>query len=257
MRPLQRRQRHAHGWLSRLWAACTVVSWPVDRIGDRVLQRANRFPLLFRPDDALRADLIDAPVDLQQMPVRIAELDDQLHARAAAAVEIDRNLVLTQMLANANDLIQCGHFHGDMVQPGAGGMILGRAEQCDRVMIRGAAEEHRAAGQFAGRDGVADLEAENIGVKPGRAFQVLHIHPNMADLADAERKPFRAAHGFNGVDVHGVSSCTGQAGEMSQAECPGQAGKVAGRRQGGGSLAHHASLTRCQRSSENGTRWEI
>src|SRR6185312_11547767 len=56
------------------------------------------------------------------------------------------------------------------------------------------------------RDRVADPEAEDFGVEPGRAFQIFHIHPDMADLADAERQAFRTAHGLDGVDVHRVSS---------------------------------------------------
>ena len=107
------------------------------------------------------------------------------------------------VFADADDFIQRRNFHGEMVQAGAGGMILGRAEQSDRVMIGGAAEEHRATGQFARRDGIADLKAQDVSVKPGRTFQILYVHSDMAELADAKREALRAAHGFNGIDVHG------------------------------------------------------
>src|SRR5580658_9221483 len=64
----------------------------LDRPGDRFFQRTDRDPFVLGPHDPFRADLIDPPVNLQQMPVGVTEFDDQLHARAAPAVEIDRNL---------------------------------------------------------------------------------------------------------------------------------------------------------------------
>ena len=66
---------------------CELRKWlypaTLDRVGDGVFQGADGFPLRLRPDDPLGADLIDAPVDFQQMPVGVAEFHHQLHARAA------------------------------------------------------------------------------------------------------------------------------------------------------------------------------
>ena len=50
-------------------------------IGDRRLQAGGALPLLGRTHLAVAADLVDAPVDLQVMPVGVLELDGKLVRR--------------------------------------------------------------------------------------------------------------------------------------------------------------------------------
>src|SRR5476649_1088387 len=71
------------------------------RVGDRLFQREALAPLLRRTDPALRADLIQAPVDFQPVHVRIAELHRDLAAGAAPAFEFDLHALLAQPVARA------------------------------------------------------------------------------------------------------------------------------------------------------------
>ena len=95
--------------------SCKLVSWP-DRIGDRVLENAHAFPLRGRADLPVAADLVDAPVDFEPVVVGIAELDRELAAGAAPALEIDRDAVAAQMVARAQHLVEGRHLEGEMVE---------------------------------------------------------------------------------------------------------------------------------------------
>src|SRR4029450_3703719 len=75
-----------------------------DRVGHRVLERARLPPLAGRPHLAGRADLVDAPVDLQIVAVGIAELDGDLAARPAPPLEHDRDAALAQPSAGVEHL---------------------------------------------------------------------------------------------------------------------------------------------------------
>src|SRR4051812_46404620 len=69
------------------------------RVRDRLLEGLRPLPFGGGPDMAFLADLVEAPVDLEPVPVGVTELDGDLAAGAAAAVEIDRHVVLAQMFA--------------------------------------------------------------------------------------------------------------------------------------------------------------
>src|SRR5205814_8875704 len=62
-------------------------------IGDRLLKALRPFPLGRRPRTPLGADLVEAPIDLEPVPVGISELDRDLATCAPPALEIDRNLL--------------------------------------------------------------------------------------------------------------------------------------------------------------------
>src|SRR2546427_2368599 len=66
------------------------------RVGDGVLQAARRPPLGRRTRPAGRADLVDAPVDLEVVAVGVAELDGELTAGAPPSLEDDGDVVLAQ-----------------------------------------------------------------------------------------------------------------------------------------------------------------
>src|SRR5438094_8181013 len=63
---------------------------PRRQVGDRVLERARLAPLARGPHVAVRADLIDAPVDLEVVAVGVLELDGDLTAVPPAPLEHDR-----------------------------------------------------------------------------------------------------------------------------------------------------------------------
>ena len=74
----------------------TVVSCP--RTGSAIAcsRLFAPFPFLRRSRVALIADLIDVPVDLQPVPIRIAELHSKLTPGAAPPIKIDRHLMPPQ-----------------------------------------------------------------------------------------------------------------------------------------------------------------
>jgi len=67
----------------------------------------------------------------------------------------------------------------------------GRADKRDAVVVGVAAQEHHAAGHHFFRVHIGDLKPEHLDIKPGRAFDILHVQHDMPDLADAERQPVR------------------------------------------------------------------
>lgn len=70
-------------------------------IGDGGGEAVRPFPFAQWPHRAIAANLIDTPVDLQAVPVRIAEFDGDLAAGAAPALEINGDAVLPQVIARA------------------------------------------------------------------------------------------------------------------------------------------------------------
>src|SRR5256712_10145808 len=63
------------------------------RVGDRVLEAARRPPLARGTRPAGRANLVDAPVDLEVVAVGVAELDGELTAGAPPSLEDDGGAV--------------------------------------------------------------------------------------------------------------------------------------------------------------------
>src|SRR6185437_2083704 len=74
------------------------------RIFHRVIEAVRPFPLVARPDMAVAADLVEAPIDFEPVAVGVAELDRDLHAGAAAALEIDLDLMLVKVNRGAQHL---------------------------------------------------------------------------------------------------------------------------------------------------------
>ena len=65
---------------------------------------------------AVTADLVDAPIDLEPVAVGIAELHRDLHAGAPAALEIDRHVVLLQMIARAEHLVERADLEREVIE---------------------------------------------------------------------------------------------------------------------------------------------
>ena len=61
-------------------------------------------PLLGRSSNAVRSDLIQPPVNLEAMAVRIAELDRNLRAGASSPLEHDLDVVLLEVRARKQHL---------------------------------------------------------------------------------------------------------------------------------------------------------
>ncbi len=97
---------------------------PGNRIGDRGFQAVGALPFMRRTRVLARRDLVDAPVDLQPMVVRVAELHRDLHAGPPAAIEIDRHIVLAQMGAGADHVVQRGDLERQVMQAAAGRVVL-------------------------------------------------------------------------------------------------------------------------------------
>src|SRR5690348_1635294 len=81
-----------------------------DRLVDRLFEAVRPHPFLGRPHITVAANLIEPPIDLQPVTVGIAELDRDLRPGPAAAFEVDLHLVLLQMLARDEDLIERRDF---------------------------------------------------------------------------------------------------------------------------------------------------
>src|SRR5215472_15383293 len=88
------------------------------RVGDRVFEAAGALPLACRANVAVTADLVDTPVDLEPMIVRIAEFDGDLTAGSTAAGEVDLRAMPAQMVVRAQDLVERRDLEGDMVEIG-------------------------------------------------------------------------------------------------------------------------------------------
>src|SRR5882672_1271911 len=123
-------------------------------IGDRVLQAARRPPLARGTRPAGRADLVDAPVDLEVVAVGVAELDGELTAGAPPSLEDDGDVVLAQPGPGAEDLVGRAHLECEVIERGA--LELRRAaHQRHAVMVRAHAHEDHAARHHAVRIPIA------------------------------------------------------------------------------------------------------
>ena len=127
--------------------SCTVVSCPTTGSAIAASRLLAPFHCSGGRTCAVRADLVDAPVDFQVVAVRVLELDRELHAGAAAALEMDPHVVLAQVVARPQHLVQRGDLERDVVQAGAVAVVLGGLEQRDAVVVGVQPHEHRAAGQ--------------------------------------------------------------------------------------------------------------
>ena len=173
---------------------CEVVQGrvlPADRIGDGLLQALCAFPFSRRPHVSVAADLIDAPVNLQPVIVRIAEFDRELTSCAPPPDEIYRDPMAAQMVARPNDLVEGCDLERDMVELDIIRFGLQRADERNAVMVGVAAQEDHAAGHHLLRIDVRNLEAEHLGVEPCGPLDVAHIENDVSQLADTERKTLR------------------------------------------------------------------
>src|SRR5262245_17469880 len=114
------------------------------RIGHRILERARLAPFAGGADPAVGPDLIDAPVDLQVIAVRVPKFHGNLASGPPPSLEDDRNASLSQPLPRLEDLVECGHLEREVVEAARRSLDCA-ADQRDAVMVGVAAEEHHAA----------------------------------------------------------------------------------------------------------------
>ena len=125
-------------------------------VGDGVFQRAGLAPLAGRADGAVRADLIDEPVDLEIVAVRIREFHGDLTAGAPAALEVNRDPVFAEPGAGPEHFVEAAHLEGEVVQAAPLARV-GATHQRDPVVIGVAPEEDHAARHHAVRIAVTYL----------------------------------------------------------------------------------------------------
>src|SRR5262245_38253918 len=89
---------------------------PRNGIRDRVFQRSDALPFACRPHSAVAAHLLDAPVNLDAVTVRVLKLDRNLASRAPAAFKRERDLELAQVLAHRENLFQRSDLESHVMQ---------------------------------------------------------------------------------------------------------------------------------------------
>ena len=137
-------------------------------------------PLIGWTHATVAADLVDSPVDLHAMIIRVAEFNGNLTAGAAAALEIDLYVVGAQAITRANNLREGRNLEGEVVQLPVAGLSLCGADQSQTVMIRVTAQKNHASRHHLVRINVGNFEAENLSVKGGGSFQVAYLQDDMA-----------------------------------------------------------------------------
>src|SRR2546425_168715 len=88
----------------------------LDGIRDRVFERQRLAPLARRTHAAVGADLVDAPVDLEVVTVRIRELDGELAARAPPSFEMNRHPLFPQPRAGAEDFVGRADLEREVIE---------------------------------------------------------------------------------------------------------------------------------------------
>ena len=122
------------------------------------------------------------------MSVGIAKLDGDLTARAPASLEIDRHLVLAQVIARTQHFIERRHLEGQMIEIVRGRRVLEGSDQRNAVVIGIAAHEHHAAFHHLVRVDIRHAKAEHAGVEAHAAIEIRHVEHHVPDLVDLERR---------------------------------------------------------------------
>src|SRR6266567_3615516 len=174
-------------------------------IRDRLLQALRPFPLGRRPRTPLGADLVEAPIDLEPVPVGISELDRDLATCAPPALEIDRNLLRAKEIAGAQHLVERAHLEGHVVEFLVVRLARHDPDERHAVMIGIAAHEHHAAGTHASGINIRHLKAQDLRVEAYGASHVADVEDDVADLVDAERQALRTLQllHFLRIECHG------------------------------------------------------
>ena len=125
------------------------------------------------------------------MPVGIAELDGDLAAGAATPLEIDWDVVPSQVIACAQDLVECRNLEGQVIELEALRCADQRPDKRHAMMVGIAAHEHHAAGNHLLGIDIRDREAEHLCVELNSALEVGDIEHDMTELGDAKRQAKR------------------------------------------------------------------
>src|SRR5688572_13791593 len=106
------------------------------------------------------------------MAVGIRELDGNLAAGPPSALKLDRDVVLLEMLAHPQELLEVFHLKRQVVELDVLGTVGHRANQTNPVMIFAEAHEHHAAGDHVGLVDVRNLEPEDLRVELYGALEI-------------------------------------------------------------------------------------
>jgi hypothetical protein len=151
-------------------------------------------PLILRPDPTIAADLIDTPVDLHGMVVRIAEFYSDLAAGPPAALEINLNMIGAQAITGPDDFGECRDFKCEVMQLFISGLSFAGADQRQAMMVCIAAQKNHSAWHHCLRVNIGNIEAQHLGVKSGGFFQIADLQDYMTELADMKIHPLRRSH---------------------------------------------------------------
>src|SRR5215475_10984829 len=89
---------------------------PRNGIRERVFQRSDALPFACRPHPPVAAHLVDAPVNLDAVTVRVLKLNRNLASRAPAAFKREHDLELAQALAQRENLFERGDLESHVMQ---------------------------------------------------------------------------------------------------------------------------------------------
>ena len=134
---------------------------------------------------ALGPDLVDIPVDLEVIPIRVPEFQGNLAPGTPAALEDDGHVVLPQPGPRAEHLVHRAHLEGEVIEAAALAH-RGPADEGHAVVVGIAAEKDHAARHHGVRVAIADLEAQHLGVKAQRRLQIGDVQHDMPDLPQLE-----------------------------------------------------------------------
>ncbi len=159
---------------------------------------------------AVPADLLHAVIELDRMPVGIADVGVPVAARHVAADPADLDLLLLEVIGGGEDLLHRADLPGDLVdrdvlahrivaEDGAErlvrqqeGVVVGIVAHEDDPAVLEPLGHLLAPGDLLQVARVGDAEAEQLGIEIDPALQVGDIEAEMAQPPDLER--LRIAH---------------------------------------------------------------
>ncbi|SVB77165.1 uncharacterized protein METZ01_LOCUS230019, partial [marine metagenome] len=163
---------------------CCVL--PGRRIVDGLFQGYRRPPLVRRTGLFFWAHLIDVPVDLKHVTVRITKFDCDLAAGASSAGKLDRYVVFFKMVPRPKHLIESLHLERHMMKLAIVDFALRPANQRDAVVIVIESQEHHLSRHHAFRIDIRYPKAQHFRIEISRALNILDHHNDVAELGDGE-----------------------------------------------------------------------
>ena len=153
------------------------------------------------------------------MAVGVAELHGYLTAGAPAAVEVDGDAVLFEMVPGAEDVVEGGDLERQVVKLPAGGSLAGLADEAEAVVVPVEAHEHHPARHHALGIDVGHLEAEHLGVEADGGVDVPDHQHGVSHVADAERHVGGRLEVFHGLDLGAPQPLQVDLASLSHVSC--------------------------------------